>query len=41
MYTKKNSESKESRRAWYEKPVNVGMEQGQETDNYTIKLLEI
>ena len=41
MYTKFNSNSKEARRACYENLVNFRMEQGQDPDDYTIKLTEI
>ena len=41
LYTKYNSNSKEARRACYEELVNFRMEEGQDPDDYTIKLLEI
>ena len=41
LYTKFNSNSKEARRACYENLVNFRMEQGQDPDDYTIKLTEI
>ena len=41
LYTKYNSNSKESRRACYEKVVNFRMEQGQDPDDYTTKLMEM
>ena len=41
LYTKYNSNSKKSWRACYEKLVNFVMEQGQDSDDYAIKLMEI
>ena len=41
LYTKYNSNRKEARRACYEKLVSFRMEEGQNPDDYTIKLLEI
>ena len=41
LYTEYSSNSKESRRASYEKLVNFGMQQGQDHDDNTIKLMEI
>ena len=37
LYTKYNSNSKEARRACYEKLVSFRMEEGQDPDDYTIK----
>ena len=41
LYTKYNSNSKETRRACYEKLVNFRIKEGQGPDDYTIKLMEI
>ena len=41
LYTNYNSNSKEARRACYEKLVSFRMEEGQDPDDYTIKLMEI
>ena len=41
MYTKYNSNSKEARRACYEKLVTFRMEEGQDPVDYIIKLKEI
>ena len=41
LYTKYNSNSKEARRACYEKLVSSRMEEEQDPDDFTIKLLEI
>ena len=41
LYTKYNSNSKEARRACYEKLVSFRMEKGQDPDDYTVKLMEV
>ena len=41
LYTKYNSNSKEARRACYEKLVSFRMEEGRGPDDYTIKLMEV
>ena len=41
LYAKCNYNSKEARRACYEKLVNFRMEQRQDPDNYTFKLLDV
>ena len=41
LYTKYNSNSKEARRACYEKLVSFRMEEGQGPDDYTITVIEI
>ncbi|CAN0229426.1 unnamed protein product, partial [Laminaria digitata] len=41
LYAKYHNNSMEARRACYEKPVNVRMEQGQDPDDYIFKVLEV
>ena len=41
LFAKHHKNSKEARRACYEKLVNFRMEQGQDPDNYTFKLLDV
>ena len=41
LYTKYNSNSKERRRACYEKRASFRMKEGQYPDDYTIKLMEV
>ena len=41
FFAKHNKNSKEARRACYEKLVNFRMEQGQDPGDYTFKLLEV
>ena len=41
LYAKYHNNSKEPRRACYEKVVKFGIEQGQDSDDYTFKLLRV